>query len=304
MEKVTARVFRYDPSTDDTHRYETYEVPYEKGMRVLGVLLYIQENVDTSLAFRYSCRRKRCGSCGVLVNGKPGLACMEEAKEEMVIEPLPNLPIVRDLVVETNEYEERIQSIRPYLIRKNRPEREPEKLLPSNFTAVRPLNQCIECFSCMSACPVNGLKWEGFSGPATLIQLARRMLDPRDDMDRIPAAGEAGFEHCVACYACVNACPVEIGIVEGVIENIRKKYTEKKPSLYGNYNKAWGDLIVKNGLVNPFTLMRKVSTFNKLVSNMLIGIKFLLKGKISLKNKKISNIDEIRTIQKVIGEKR
>ena len=144
MEKVTARVFRYDPSTDDAHRYETYEVPYEKGMRVLGVLMHIQENIDTSLAFRYSCRRKRCGSCGVLVNGKPGLACMEEAKAEMVIEPLPNLPIIRDLVVETNEYEERIESIRPYLVRKKQPEREPEKLLPGNFTAVRPLNQCIE----------------------------------------------------------------------------------------------------------------------------------------------------------------
>jgi fumarate reductase (CoM/CoB) subunit B len=304
MEKVTARVFRYDPSTDDAHRYERYEVPYEKGMRVLGVLMYIQENVDTSLAFRYSCRRKRCGSCGVLVNGKPRLACMEEAKAEMVIEPLPNLPIVRDLVVETNEYEERIESIRPYLARKKQPEREPEKLLPGNFTAVRPLNQCIECFSCTSVCPVNGLKWEGFSGPATLIQLARRMLDPRDDMDRIPDAGKAGFEHCVSCYACVNACPVEIGILEEVIEKIRKRYIEKEASVYGKYNQTWGDLVVKNGLVNPFTLMRKVSTFDKWLGNILIGIKFFLKGKISLKGKKIPNMDEIRTIQKGIGEKR
>lgn len=176
--------------------------------------------------------------------------------------------------------------------------------MPNTFTAVRPLNQCIECFSCMTACPVNGLKWEGFSGPATLIQLARRMFDPRDDMNRIPDAGQAGFEHCVACYACVDACPVEIGILEEVIEKIKKKYIEKKASVYGKYNKTWGDLIVKNGLVNPFALMRKASTFDKLLSNMSIGIKFFLKGKISLKCKKIPNIEEIGILQKVIGEKK
>jgi len=304
MEEVTAKVFRYDPTADGAHRYETYEIPYEKGMRVLGVLLYIQENIDTSLAFRYSCRRRRCGSCGVVVNGKPGLACMEEAKKEMVIEPLPNLPIIRDLVVETEEYEERIQNISPYLVRRKQPEQEPEKLLPRNFATVRPLNQCIECFSCMGACPVNGINWKDFSGPTTLVQLARRLLDPRDDMDRIPDALRAGFVHCVACYSCVNACPVEIGVLEGVIENIRKTYIENERVGYAKYNKTWKDIVVENGIVNPFILMRRTSNINSLLSNMLTGIKFILKGKISLGSKRIPNHEEIRIIQKVIGEKR
>jgi len=304
MEKVTANVFRYDPSSDQAHRYETYEVPYEKGMRVLGVLLCIQENMDTSLAFRYSCRRKRCGSCGVLVNGKPKLACMEPAKKEMTIEPLPNLPIVRDLVVETSEYEDRIQSINPYLVRKNPPEQEPEILPPRTFAAASPLNQCIECFSCMSACPVNGLQWEGFSGPATLIQVARRMLDPRDGADRVPEAGQAGLEHCVSCYACVNACPVEIGIVDEAVEKIKRKTLGRSGSVYGKYNQTWREMIVKNGLVNPFALMRKVSGLEKFLANARVGMQFFRKGKVSLRSKTIPNVEEIGKIQKAIGEKR
>lgn len=303
MKKVIAKVFRYDPTTDDAHRYETYEVPYEKGMRVLGVLLYIQENIDTSLAFRYSCRRRRCGSCGVAVNGKPGLACIEEAKDAMVIEPLPNLPIIRDLVVETTEYEERLQNISPYLVRERNPEKGPERLLPGDFVKVRSLNQCIECFSCMSACPVNGIKWEGFSGPTTLVQLARRLLDQRDNMDRMPDAIRAGFMHCVACYSCVEACPVEIGVLEGAIENIKRKYIENGRAGYAKYNKTWKDIVVKNGIVNPFILMRRTSNIHTLLSNMLTGIRFFLKGKISLSSKKIPNDGEIRIIQKVIGEK-
>jgi len=304
MEKVTAKVFRYDPTTDNAHRYETYEVPHEKGMRILGVLLYIQENIDTSLAFRYSCRRRRCGSCGVIVNGKPRLACMEAAEKEMVIEPLPDMPIIRDLVVETGEYEERIRNISPYLGRRKQSEQEPEKLLPRTFTTVKPLNQCIECFLCMSACPVNGIHWKSFSGPATLVQLARRLLDPRDDMDRIPDAVRAGFVHCVTCYSCVNVCPVEIGVVEGVIENIKKKFIENERGDYAKYNKTWKDIVVKNGIVNPFILKRRTLNINTLLTNVLTGIKFVLKGKISLSSKRIPNIEEIRIINKVSGEKR
>ena len=305
MEKLSAKIFRYDPTTDDSHRYETFEVPCEKGMRVLDVLMYIQENFDTSLAFRYSCRRARCGSCAVVVNGKPEPACLGEAKKNMVIEPLPNLPIIRDLVVRTDEYEERIQDINPYLVRTKQPELKPEKLLSSDFTQVMPLNECIECFSCVSACPVNGIKWKGFLGPTTLVQLSRRLLDPRDDRDRIQDALRTGFENCVSCYMCVNTCPVEIGILDGAIENIKKNYIEKRQQDdYSKYNNAWKNIVIKNGIVNPFILMRRILKINTLLKNIVTGIKFFLKGRISLSSKRIPNIEEIRKIEKVIGEKR
>lgn len=226
MKNLSATVFRYDPEMDDAARYETYQVPKERGMRVLDVLKYIQENYDNSFVFRYSCRRRRCGSCAVMVNGKPVLACIADAEEKMIIEPSPNLPIVRDLVVETKEYEHRVQNIRPYLIRDAPPDREPEKLYPSTFETVRPLNLCIECFACMSACPVDGIRSGDFDGPAILVQIARRAFDPRDSGLRIEDARNAGLEDCIECFACVDSCPVEIGIVDGVIEKLRERSLE------------------------------------------------------------------------------
>jgi len=118
IDKVTVKVFRYDPSRDKEPRYETYEVPYFEGMRVLDVLLYIVDYLGEDIAFRWSCGSARCGTCAMLVNGKPKLTCFEPAEKEMVIEPLPNFPIIRDLVVDTSGYYKRLLNFIPYLKRK------------------------------------------------------------------------------------------------------------------------------------------------------------------------------------------
>lgn len=299
---LEARVFRFDPSLDQAARYETFEVPHEKGMRVLGVLLYIQEKLDTTLAFRYSCRRRRCGSCGVMVNGRPVLACIAEAKPQMVIEPSPNLPVVRDLVVDAAVYEERILETDPYLHRDHRPAEEPEKLFPRDFGISRPLTQCIECFSCVNACPVNGIRWD-FAGPSSLVQIARWFFDPRDEMMRVPHAVRAGLKHCVSCYSCVNVCPVEIGILDGAIEHLKREVVRTKEGSYSRYNETFKQLIVNDGMVNPFVLMRKSVGIDELFRNLVKGAKFLLKGKVTIRRKRISKVHEVRTIRDRIGER-
>jgi succinate dehydrogenase/fumarate reductase iron-sulfur protein len=302
MDRVTARVLRYDPSQDEKPRYETFEVPYEKDMRILDVLIYIQENYDNSLAFRYSCRRRRCGTCSVLANGKPVLSCMEGVESDMTIEPLPNLPIVRDLVVDTQEYEKRIISIHPYMERSRMPEEEPETLDPWEFLSLRPLQTCIECYSCMSACPVIDVRGQGFSGPTTLVQLARRALDPRDDSDRTPVAlTEGGLVHCVSCYCCVNVCPLEINVLEGAIERLRGQCADQKVGNWAKYNQAFTDLVGENGIVNPLILMRRASNVPEILKNILIGFQFFLKGKISLRKKRVRSIEEIRKIYDATG---
>jgi Fe-S oxidoreductase len=153
----------------------------------------------------------------------------------------------------------------------------------------------------MHACPVNGLGWEGFDGPTTLVQIARRLFDCRDNDLRLPDAVSAGVEHCVACYSCVNACPVEIGILQGAIENFRKKIVEQGKCHYAKYNDTWKHLVVTNGVVNPFILMRRSSTVSALLRNALKGIKFFLKGKVSFGSKRLSNIEEVRSIHEKIG---
>ena len=93
---ISAKIFRYDPTVDEKPRYETVEVPFEKDMRVLDVLDYAVDNLGLGVGYRWFCGVKRCGMCGVTVNGKAALACWEAAKEEMVIEPLANFPVIRD----------------------------------------------------------------------------------------------------------------------------------------------------------------------------------------------------------------
>lgn len=110
-EKIRLRVFRFDPDADKKPRYEEYEVPYHKDMRILEALDYIRENIDPTLAHRFSCRRKRCGTCAVNVEGQPYLACFEAARENMKIDPLPGFPLVRDLVVDRTWYESSIDEL-------------------------------------------------------------------------------------------------------------------------------------------------------------------------------------------------
>lgn len=302
MEKVTARVFRYDPSRDDKPRYETYDVPYAKDMRILDVLHYIQENYDGSLAFRYSCRRRRCGTCTVMVNSKPVLACFGGAEKEMTIEPLPNLPIIRDLVVDTERYEARINSIHPVLQRARLPLNEPETLEPAKCEDFRWLETCVECFACMTVCPAVDVDWEGFAGPATLVQLAKRALDPRDELERTPLALESGTcSHCVSCYACVEACPLKVDPLEKAIEKLKGKCAEQEVGAWAKFNKVFMNVIRDNGLVNPFILFRHTMKTSSLFSKLPLGIRFTLKRKITFRMKRVSKVEEIRKIYDLIG---
>ena len=105
-ETVKARVFRYDPEKDKEPHYDTFEVPYFERMSVMGVLTYIYENLDRSLAFYESCRIGRCYGCTVRVNGKASLACRTHAVKEMTIEPPAKVPVIRDLMTRSDKKKE------------------------------------------------------------------------------------------------------------------------------------------------------------------------------------------------------
>ena len=118
-QKCNVKIFRFNPLIDKTPSYGTYEVEFEKGDRILDVLLRVREDLGQDVAFRWSCKNRICGSCSVLVNGKPKLLCWDEAQSEMIIDPLPNFPIIKDLVIDRSDYDARIQKLKPYLEPKN-----------------------------------------------------------------------------------------------------------------------------------------------------------------------------------------
>lgn len=100
VRKATVKVRRFDPSKDKEAHYDTFTIPLTENLSVLGALVYIYENLDSSLAFYYSCRDRKCGGCTVLVNGKAVLSCNVPAQENMTIDPLPKRKVIRDLLVE------------------------------------------------------------------------------------------------------------------------------------------------------------------------------------------------------------
>jgi succinate dehydrogenase/fumarate reductase iron-sulfur protein len=128
MQKGKVVIFRYNPETDSQPYYETHGYPFEPGMSVLDVATYVYENIDASFSFSYGCRNSHCGVCGAKINAKPGLMCREGATPEMTLEPLDNLPVIRDIMADWKTCEEWLFSLRLFLERIKAPIGEPERI--------------------------------------------------------------------------------------------------------------------------------------------------------------------------------
>ena len=223
-ETVSLTVEKYDPSRDSAPRLETYEIPCTREMRVLEALDHVVEELGESLSYQWFCGVKKCGMCGVMVNGRQTLACWEPVQREMVVRPLAGFPVVRDLVVDRSRYFENVQALEPWMQRKRPYGGFPEAITGAGLAAAADTMHCIECMLCVSACPANG---ERFMGPAPMVQLARFALDPRDEADRAATAlAPGGIEHCVGCRQCSHVCPAGIRVFEGAIEGLNRQVRE------------------------------------------------------------------------------
>lgn len=221
MVTITVNVYRYAPDVDPAPRYETYTVPYTRDMRVLDVLEVIREDLGQAIGYRWLCGVKKCGMCAMTVNGKPCLACWEPAEPEMTIEPLGGFRIIRDLVVDRDDYDREILRLDPFL---RRPEDRPYTGFPEPLTGVEmqraaTMMNCIECLLCVSVCPTVS---ERFAGPAAMVQLARWAFDPRDGAERSAYAIHGGIGNCADCGDCTTVCPAKIPIKEVAIAGLRE----------------------------------------------------------------------------------
>jgi fumarate reductase (CoM/CoB) subunit B len=226
MEKGKVTIFRYNPEIDRQPHYADYEFPFEPGMSVLDVAFYVYEKIDGSFSFSYCCRNSHCGLCGVKINGQPGLMCRESATREMVLEPLDNLPVLRDLVVDRKDYEESMRGLRLFLDRVNAPGSEPERIELGDLDRFKVVSRCVECYSCVSTCPAFRESKHEFLGPAGIVQLARHAFDPRDELNRELMAYSSGLYNCTLCGECTVVCPHEIGPKEN-IELLRARLVAK-----------------------------------------------------------------------------
>jgi len=211
---ITLSVARYDPAADAIPRRQDYTIPYEDDMVVLDGLNYIKTHVDGSVTYRWSCRMGICGSCGMNVNGTPKLGCSvflrDHAPGPVVVDPLPNFPIIRDLVVDMSSFMEKLKSVKPWIIRDPAPLAAGElKQRPAQIDAYRQFGMCINCMLCYSACPVIAIE-PRFLGPAAIALARRYDLDSRDHGSadrRETVLSNDGVWDCSFVGECSAVCP-------------------------------------------------------------------------------------------------
>ena len=210
-------VYRYNPDVDEVPAMRDVEVdiPEGKDLMVLDVLQLIKDK-DPSLSFRRSCREGVCGSDGMNMNGKNGLACITPLSEvvkrkKLVLRPLPVLPLVRDLVVDMSQFYEQYSKVQPYLVNDNPPPESQERLQSiEDRDKIDGLYECILCACCSTSCPSFWWNPDKFIGPAGLLQAYRFLADTRDtDTEGRLANLDDPFSvfRCRGIMNCVSVCP-------------------------------------------------------------------------------------------------
>lgn len=203
----TVKIHRFNPMTDKEPYYQTYTYDYQPGMTALDVLKLIRDTQEPSLAYDWCCRNGHCGLCGMTINGKPALACRQAATpDKLTIGPLRHIRVIKDLVIDRDEYERNRPQLRLFLERQCADIAEPELIDMDAFEKFKVASRCIECFCCVSACPVYGKSPHLFPGPAAFALLARHVFDPRDQLNRSLMVWSEGIGHCTECGLCSKAC--------------------------------------------------------------------------------------------------
>ncbi len=286
MPEYTLKIRRYDPQSGEAAYWDEHTVEMPGTQSVLDAILKVRNETDGSIGIRCSCQQAICGSCGVRMNGKPGLACnthLEEAAKRgngnrldergmageaeggntvITVEPMGNMPVIRDLIVDMDEVHwKKIQRVTPWLINKE-PVPEREYIVPhENMVDVTQTMACIQCGACVSDC----LSMEidpGFIGPAALAKAYRFVGDPRDaeHAERLKdlSEDEQGIYDCTHCFNCIDACPKGVDPMSQIMRLRRKAGSDFHINDRNNgyrHEHAFVNNIRRNGILHEADLL-------------------------------------------------
>jgi succinate dehydrogenase / fumarate reductase, iron-sulfur subunit len=315
MAEYTLKIRRYDPHSGDAPRWDTHTVDLSPVQSVLDAILKIKDDTDGSIGIRCSCQQAICGSCGVRMNGKPGLACNTHLREAamrahgtgwnppdegqgspvITVEPMGNMPVIRDLIVDMDAVHwKKIQRVTPWLINKQ-PVPEREYIVPhENMVDVTQPMACIQCGACVSDCLSMEVDPE-FIGPAALAKAYRFVGDPRDAQhrERLSDLSEDrhGMYDCTHCFSCIDACPKGVAPMSQImrLRRIAGSDFEIKDRNNGyNHEHAFVKNIRKNGILHEPDLLADSygGKFNpaagkELISGLPTALKGLARGKMT-----------------------
>jgi len=213
--KQNFSIYRYNPDVDAQPYMKDYEleIPDGSDLMVLDALILLKEQ-DSSLSFRRSCREGVCGSDGLNMNGKNGLACITPLSElkadTIVLRPLPGLPVVRDLIIDMTQFYQQYEKIKPYLINDSQVAARENIQTIEERDKLDGLYECILCACCSTSCPSFWWNPDKFIGPAGLLHAYRFLIDSRDTAteERLDGLQDAySVFRCHGIMNCVDVCP-------------------------------------------------------------------------------------------------
>jgi len=224
---IQLKVFRYDPEVEgkEEPRFDSFTVPFHKGMTVLDALIYARDRYDSSLTFRHSCRQAVCGSDALFINGQQRLGCktqIGDLEHPVRIEPLPHQDVVKDLVVDMEHFYDQMHSVEPYFDPDELPDDDLEEQhqTPANREKVKLSTRCIWCGACMSSCNIAAGDNQ-YLGPAAINKAYRFIMDEREGTDRKQerlriVEQEHGVWRCQTQFSCTEVCPKDIPLTEHI----------------------------------------------------------------------------------------
>jgi succinate dehydrogenase / fumarate reductase iron-sulfur subunit len=312
-QEATFRILRSDTEHLETRRYETYRIKIDNRMTVLDALEDIKHGQDASLTYRRSCRSGICGSCAMRINGLAKLACKTRAiteverQGEVLVEPMENMPLIRDLVVDMGEFWREIDRATPWLEWNKTLEASTQEnqLTDTQQQISGKLADCIMCGCCFSDC-VSRVFDKNFTGPASLAKVHRFVADPRDKSGpkRIPALLGLGLWSCTHCYFCWSQCPRDVRPVAAISELRILSLGLGDQSQGSRHVNVFMNSVRTTGMLNETALYLKTMRGAVLRDSGLI-LKMVTKGRAPpLFPRAIPKIDEVRSLFNLVEGRR
>ncbi|MCI4317467.1 MAG: succinate dehydrogenase/fumarate reductase iron-sulfur subunit [Thermoplasmata archaeon] len=307
-------VYRFDPAQEKSPHYAKYTLELAPHTPVLSALLQIRQSIDPTLTMRYSCRSAICGSCAMVINSKSRLACKTpigpevERYGKVVIDPMRNMPVLRDLVVEMGSFWSNYQKLEPFL--KEDPTHPmpvgvPNPMTPEQVDRFKETPRCIACGACYSACPAVEAD-AGFPGPMALAKLYRFVVDPRDGatQERLLKIQTDGLWLCLRCHLCTEACPKDVQPSNRIRDLKELAIAAQGATEHGSRHAvAFKENIREGGQLNEFKLARQTYGPIEMLSQVPQGLKMAGKKPELLKSpRKIEGLDEVEKLYEILDD--
>jgi len=310
---ATIKVYRYDPEEGKKAHYDTWDIDVKPGETVLDLLHQIHYFQDPSLSFRRSCRSAICGSCAMNINGRTGLSCNTQAKPLvdrdglLLVEPMKNMPVLKDLVADMGEFWKAVYDIQPYLQPTAQAPKGPYIVPKQRMDLLKIAQDCIMCGSCLSECTSREANPD-YLGPAALAKAYRFAADERDGatMGRLMAYSEAnGIWDCDTCLYCNEVCPIHVKPMDAIMR-MREMAIEAGIESQGSKHAiAFYDTILKSGKLNEFATANKSLGLKGMVAQSGVATKVILHRKTpEIRKKPIEGVKDVTKLANLIERKK